>query len=312
MRIVFFGAPESALPSLEGLLRAGHSIELVITQPDRPSGRGKHVVPCPVKRFASEKKIAVFQPERIRHDSLALETINSARPDVNVVVAYGQILPRSIIDLPPYRSVNVHFSLLPKYRGASPVQWAILTGEQKTGVTIFVLNEKMDEGDILAQEETDIRPHEKAFELEIRLAERGAALLVQTLSKIGRTTPVPQNHALATYAPKLRKEDGKVDWTKTAEYIGRQVRAFSPWPSAFTFAGTTRIKIIGGDPLPLPEKKDSAHPGGVITVRKEGLEVGCGGGTVYLIARLQPEGKKEMEAYAFSLGSKIKIGDVLR
>jgi len=312
MRIVFFGAPKSALPSLEGLLRADHSIELVITQPDRPSGRGKHLVPCPVKRFASGKKIPVFQPEKIRHDALALETINSARPDINVVVAYGQILPRSIIDLPPHRSVNVHFSLLPKYRGASPVQWAILNGEQKTGLTIFVLNEKMDEGDILAQEDMDIRPREKAFELESRLAERGAALLVRTLREIDRTTPVPQNHALATYAPKLRKKDGQVDWTKTAELIGRQVRALSPWPSAFTFAGTTRIKIIEGEPLPLPEQRDSSHPGQVIAVRKEGFEVSCGSGTVFLIARLQPEGKKEMEAYAFSLGSKIKIGDVLR
>jgi len=312
MRIVFFGAPESALPSLEGLLRAGHSIELVITQPDRPSGRGKHLVPCPVKRFASQKEIPVFQPEKIRQDALALETINSARPDINVVVAYGQILPRSIIDLPPRHSVNVHFSLLPKYRGASPVQWAIFNGEQRTGVTIFLLNEKMDEGDILAQEEMDIRPREKAFELESRLAEGGAALLVQTLREIDRMTPVPQNHALATYAPKLRKKDGQVDWTKPAELIGRQVRAFSPWPSAFTFAGTTRIKIVEGETLPLPEKRGGGQPGTVIAVRKEGLEVGCGGGTVFLIARLQPEGKKEMEAYAFSLGSKTKIGDVLR
>ncbi len=311
MRIVFFGAPRSALPSLESLIEAGHSIELVVTQPDRPAGRGKRLAPCPVKTFALQRRLPVFDPEKIRRDESAPAKIGAARPEINVVVAYGQILPRSIIDLPPHRSINVHFSLLPKYRGASPVQWVVLNGEQKTGVTIFVLNEKMDEGDILAQEEAAILPNEKAFELEERLAQNGAALLIKTLSAIDKIKPVPQDPALASCAPKLRKEDGEIDWSRSADFIGRQVRAFSPWPSAFTFAAKTRIKIVEGAALAVHSLKRDARPGQVIGVGKEGLEISCGSESVFLIRLLQPEGKREMPAYAFSLGFRIKAGDVL-
>jgi methionyl-tRNA formyltransferase len=222
-------------------------------------------------------------------------------------VAYGQIIPASIIYLPQYNSINLHFSLLPKYRGASPVQWTLLRGENKTGITIFELNEKMDEGDILTQEEVDISPGENALELETRLAHKGAELLVRTISSIDKIKHVKQDHSQATLAPKVKKEDGRIDWTKDAPYIDRQVRAFNPWPSAFSFFKERRIKIYKGT-----EKGKSAEcssHGEILGIKKEGLEVCCGGQSVYLIQRIQPENKKEMDAYAFSLGTEMKVGD---
>lgn len=307
MKIVFFGSPVSALPTFKKLLETGHQIELVIAQPDKPRGRGKKLVLPPVKALAQELNIPCFQPPKIRKDPQAVQKIKNIKPDLIVVVAYGQIIPDSIIYLPRYNSTNLHFSLLPKYRGASPVQWAILNGEEKTGITIFQLNEKMDEGDILSQEEVKIFPGEKAFELEARLAEMGAALLVQTISQIDKIEPLKQNHAQATYALKLKKEDGRIDWTKDAIFIDRQVRAFNPWPSTFAFLDEKRIKIHEGK-----DKGKLSHlssPGKILAVSKEGIEVCCSGRTSYLIQRIQPENKKEIDAYAFSHGAAIKIGD---
>lgn len=307
MKIVFFGSPVSALPTFKKLLETGHQIELVIAQPDKPRGRGKKLVLPPVKALAQELNIPCFQPPKIRKDPQAVQKIKNIKPDLIVVVAYGQIIPDSIIYLPRYNSTNLHFSLLPKYRGASPVQWAILNGEEKTGITIFQLNEKMDEGDILSQEEVKIFPGEKAFELEARLAEMGAALLVRTISQIDKIEPLKQNHAQATYALKLKKEDGRIDWTKDAIFIDRQVRAFNPWPSTFAFLDEKRIKIHEGK-----DKGKLSHlssPGKILAVSKEGIEVCCSGRTSYLIQRIQPENKKEIDAYAFSHGAAIKIGD---
>jgi methionyl-tRNA formyltransferase len=307
MKIVFFGSPASALPTFKKLLEAGHHIEDVITQPDKPRGRGKKLFPPPVKALAQELNIPCFQPPKIRKDPLAVQKIINIKPDLIVVVAYGQIIPDSIIYLPRYNSINLHFSLLPKYRGASPVQWAILNGEEKTGITIFQLNKKMDEGDILSQEEVKIFPGEKAFELEARLAEMGAELLVRTISQIDKIEPLKQNHAQATYAPKLKKEDGRIDWKKEALFIDRKARAFYPWPSTFAFLDEKRIKIHEGK----VGRKLSQHllPGKILAVSKEGIEVCCGGRTTYLIQKIQPENKKEMDAYAFSHGAAIKIGD---
>jgi len=307
MRIVFFGSPALALPSLDKILKAGHQVPLIITQPDKPSGRGKKVSPCPIKKFAQGKNIPTYEPERIRKDELALEKIHQAGPEINVVVAYGQIIPASIIYFPLYKSINLHFSLLPKYRGASPVQWAILNGEKKTGITIFELNEKMDEGDLLAQKEVDIFPDENALDLENRLAEIGAELLLKTLSAIEKIKPVPQDHTQASYAPKLNKDNGRIDWTKEAGFIARQVRAFTPWPSAYTFFKEKRIIILKGKEV---ERKPVRFlPGKILTVQKEGIEVGCGNNTCYLISRLQPENKAAMDAYAFSLGTDIDPDD---
>jgi len=307
MRIVFFGSPASALPSLQKILEEGHQVELIITQPDKPSGRGGKLTPPPVKKFALEGKIDILQPEKIKKDTLAFEKIKSLAPDLIVVVAYGQIIPSSVIYLPKYHSINVHFSLLPKYRGASPVQWAILNGEIKTGLTIFELNEKMDEGDILVQEEVEILPGEKAFELESRLAEKGAKLLIKTISEIDRIKPVKQDHSQATYAPRLRKEDGRIDWRKDALFIERQVRAMTPWPSAYTFFKEKRIKIKEGTKLDL--KSESCSPGKIQALKKEGIEVCCGEGSIYLIERIQPENRSEMSAYAFSIGTRVKTGE---
>ncbi len=307
MRIVFFGSPASALPSLKKLLESNHSIEFIITQPDKPFGRGKKVSPPPVKKIALDQNIPVYQPEKIRKDARALEKIKKIQPDLNVVVAYGQIIPSSIIYLPKYNSINVHFSLLPKYRGASPVRWAILKGERKTGITIFELNEKMDEGDILTQEEFEILPDEGAVELEARLALKGAELLTETIAKIDEIKPRKQDHSIATYAPLIKKEDGRIDWINDALHVERQVRAFTPWPSVYTFLGEKRVKIHNGRKI--EDRIEPFSAGEILGVKKEGIEVCCGEGSVFLIESLQPENRNKMDAYAFSLGAKIKPGD---
>jgi methionyl-tRNA formyltransferase len=309
MRIVFFGSPRAALPSLERLLEAGHSIELVITQPDKPAGRGKASTPPPVKEAARRHGITVLQPEKIRKDPGVLGALGKIAPDIIVVVAYGQIIPSAIIDLPCYKSVNVHFSLLPQYRGAAPVQWAILKGEEKTGVTIFELNERMDEGDILSRLETAIGMRENARELEERLSRLGADLLVKTLETIDQVPHLPQDPTRATLAPRLHKDQGRIDWVKDAFSIDRMVRAFSPWPGAFTFLRGQRIIIHAGSPLtfPLP----AADPGRIVEVRREGPVVGCGGGSAFLIERLQREDRKELAAADFLRGTKVGTGDCL-
>ena len=309
MKIVFFGSPVLALPSLKKLLETDHSIDLIITQPDRPSGRGKKLMPCPVKKTALDLNIPYYQPLKIRKDEIALDKIKEIEPDLNVVVAYGQIIPSSIIYLPRYNSLNVHFSLLPKYRGASPVQKALLDGEAKTGITIFELNEKMDEGDILVQEEVNIFPDENAADLEARLAQKGADLLIKAIAQIDKLKHRKQDHSQATYAPKIRKEDGKIDWTKNSLYIERRVRAFTPWPSAYAFLKDIRIKIHKGRKIE-KEAPPGSSAGEISGIKKEGIEVCCGEGSIYLIESLQPENRKRMDAYAFSLGAEIKPGDI--
>ena len=305
MRVVFFGSPEAALPSLARILRDGHAVELVITQPDKPAGRGRAVQACPVKIFAESRGLPVHQPDRIRKDPRSLELLQAIQPDIAVVAAFGQIMPASIIYLPRWHTVNVHFSLLPKFRGASPVAWAILAGEKRTGVTIFELNEKMDEGDVLLWEEMDIREGETAGELEARLAEAGAGLISETLSRRESMTLIPQDHAAATLAPKLKKEDGLIRWTEPAGVIDRKVRAFTPWPSAFTALGGTRLQLTRGRPLDGPAVAEP--PGRVLSAGKEGLRVSCGQGTVYLVERLKPENKREMSAADFCRGAQAKI-----
>jgi methionyl-tRNA formyltransferase len=309
MRIVFFGSPRAALPSLERLLETGHSISLVVTQPDRPAGRGKEPTPPPVKETALRRGIPVLQPEKIRKDAGALTAIRQVEPEISVVVAYGQIIPAAIINLPRYHSINVHFSLLPRYRGAAPVQWAILNGEPKTGVTLFELNEKMDEGDILSQMETDIGPRENTRDLEDRLSRLGADLLIRTLEKIDRLPHLPQDQTLASLAPRLHKDQGRIDWRSDTRCIDRLVRAFYPWPGAFTFFRGQRLIVRAGSPLLIPAP--ASEPGRVVEVRREGVVVGCGGGTFYLIERLQRENKKEMAAADFLHGTKMEIGDYL-
>ncbi len=309
MKIIFFGSPAVAVHSLKKILERGHDVELVITQPDKPAGRGKRISQSSVKLFAGEKNIEVFQPLKIRKDPQALQKMQKVNPDLNVVVAYGQIIPNPLIYFPKYNSINLHFSLLPKYRGASPVPWAIFNGEKRTGVTIFELNEKMDEGDILAMQEVEILPDEYAYELESRLAEIGAEILCQTIDQIGIVPHIKQDHSHATYAPLLKKEDGRIDWTKNAASVDRTVRAFTPWPSAFTYFGDKRIKVLRGRDQ--RDRISPCSPGEVLGVKKEGIEVSCGEKTVYLIEELQLEGKQSLNAYSFTLGARIKPGEKL-
>jgi methionyl-tRNA formyltransferase len=309
MRLIFFGSPGAALPSLAALLGAGHTVELVVTQPDRPSGRGRRLTASPVKRFALERSIPVLQPERIRKDQAAFETIRDVQADLHVVVAYGQIIPSSIIDLPRHHSINVHFSLLPRYRGACPVQWAVLNGDARTGVTIFRLNEKMDEGEVLSTTETDIRAGENAGDLEDRLARLGADLLLDTLARIDTIVPVPQDHEKATLAPKIRKEDGIIDWTGEAVRVDRQVRALTPRPSAYVLFKERRLILLKGTVLAGP--KNEGASGEVVAIRREGIDVRCGDQALYRIQRLQPENRGPMDAFSFSLNGRIRPLDVL-
>jgi len=306
MKVVFFGSPRAAIPSLIKILQEGHNVGLVVTQPDRRSGRGKKLGPPPIKTLALEHRIPLIQPQNIRKDPAVLDELKSTQPDINVVVAYGQIIPPAVIYFPPGNSINLHFSLLPRYRGASPVQWAILNGEKTTGLTVFTLNEKMDEGDILTQQKVDILSGESANRLEDRLAEKGAELLAATLNRIKEIEPRPQDHSRATYAPRIRKEDGLLDWSRGADFIERQIRAFTPWPSSYTYLGGKRIKILSG-------QYESAQnlpfqPGEIAKAEKSGIHVMCGDGNIFRIELLQPENKAKMSAYSFSLGANIQSG----
>lgn len=311
MKTVFFGSPAAALPSFQALLDAGHSVELVVTQPDKPAGRGRRLAPAAVKAFAAERGIPVIAPARIRTDEAAFERVRAARPDVNVVVAYGQIIPRAVHYFPRRHSLNVHFSLLPKYRGAAPVQWTVLNGDAESGVTVIELDDRMDEGDILAQDRVAVGPRETARELEARLAGLGAGLLVATLARIDTVARIKQNDALATLAPKVRKEDGRVSWAETAAVIDRKVLALADRPGVFTSFGGKRINLLRGRDLGPEGRTAEAPPGRILGIDRAGLSVMCGGGTAYLVEELQPEGKGVMAAHAFSLGTRIAPGDIL-
>jgi methionyl-tRNA formyltransferase len=306
MKIVFFGSPAAALPSLRKLIAAGHSVELVVTQPDRPAGRGRKLMPSEVKRFALVRQIPTIEPLKIRADESALERVRGAMPDVNVVVAYGQIIPNAVHAFPRHGSLNVHFSLLPKYRGAAPVQWAVLNGDTESGVTIIELNDRMDEGDILASERVPVGPRETARDLEERLAFIGAELLIGTLAGINSVVRVKQDDARATLAPKIKKEDGRIGWESNAVTVDRKVRALAERPGVFTFMRSKRINILRGRDLESSGK--AAAPGHILAVEKAGITVACGGGTAYLVEELQPEGKLPMSPYVFSLGTKINTG----
>lgn len=310
MRIVFFGSPAAALPSLTALLDAGHDIALVVTQPDKPAGRGRRLTPSAVKTLALERGLPVLEPVRIRTDAAAADRIRAAAGDVHVVVAYGQIIPHDVHFPPRYHSLNVHFSLLPKYRGAAPVQWTVLKGDAETGVTIIELNDRMDEGDVLAQERVLVEPRENASALEARLAVLGARLLISTLARIDAVPHIAQNEAQATLAPKIRKEDGRIAWTDTAPAIDRQVLALADRPGVFTLIKGRRVNVLKGRAAGFP-REGAATPGTAVSAGKTGLEVACGAGTAFLIEELQPEGRGAMSAYAFSLGARLDLGDVL-
>jgi methionyl-tRNA formyltransferase len=303
MKLVFLGTPAFAVPSLEGIAAAGYEIAAVFTQPDRPKGRGQKMAMPPVKESALRLGLDVFQPERVRRPE-AVEQLQAIAPEAMVVVGYGQIIPQSILDIPPLGIINVHASLLPKYRGAAPVQWAIARGETMTGVTTMRIDAGLDTGDMLLKWETRIEEEETAIALGERLAVAGAALLVRTIAQLSAIKPEPQDPSQSTLAPLLKREDGHVDWTRPSREILNRVRGFQPWPGCYGFRGTQRLhiwKAAGAD--------ISLHPGELRVVGRE-FFVGCGDGSIALL-EVQPEGKKRMPAEAFLNGNTIEAGEAL-
>ncbi|MBI2840256.1 MAG: methionyl-tRNA formyltransferase [Acidobacteria bacterium] len=310
MRVLFFGSPEAAIPTFRALVESRHEVLLVVTQPDKPAGRGLALKMPPVKTVAAERGLSVRQPGRVR-DPEFLSVVAGMRPDALVVVAYGQILPQALLDLPPMGSLNVHFSLLPKYRGAAPVQWAVYNGEKQTGITIMRMDAGLDTGPILAQRPVEIRAGEDAATLESRLAHIGAGLLVETLNRL-EAGPIPelaQDASSATYAPLLKKEHGRMDWTMPAQQIWRRQLAFARWPGVFFEAHGQRVRLLEGRPAAAPSA-DSAC-GAVLRVDKSGITVGCGEGEAYLVVGVQPTGKSRMDGRAFANGYRISPGVVL-
>jgi methionyl-tRNA formyltransferase len=309
VRIVFLGTPRAAVPSLESLLAAGHVVTLVVSQPDRPAGRSSRPVPPPVKECALLHGLPVVQPAKVRTDAF-LEAVTSTRPDVLTVVAYGRILPPRVLDAAPRGAVNVHFSLLPRYRGAAPVQWALARGEVVTGVTTQSMSEGLDEGDILLRREVPIEEGEHSPELQERLSIVGAALLVDTLSRLeaGEVTPTPQDPAHATYAPLLRKQDGDVDLALTAREVEGRVRGFDPWPGAWAHRGGQRLRIVRARARSATAPPD---PGRVLAFEEGALQVCCGGGTLLDVLAVQPEGRRTLTAREAVNGRVLRPGDRL-
>lgn len=305
MRIVFMGTPQAAVPSLERLVRDGHDIAAVWTQPDRPAGRGRKLTSPPCKEFAEEHGIPVHQPLRLK-TAEAAELFRSQNADLAVVVAYGRILPKSFLEAFPHGCINVHFSLLPKYRGAAPVNWAIVRGEDVTGVTTMQMDAGLDTGDILLQKETSIGKEETAVELMERLSHLGAELISDTLTSIDSITPTKQDDAHASLAPLMSKDDGRIDWEMTADEISRRVRGFQPFPRSYTKLEGSKITVWKCKAAS-PEGGDS-NPGIVLSANPEGIDVVCGAGTVLKITELQQEGKRRMTARDFLNGASVPPG----
>lgn len=306
MRIVFMGTPQAAVPTLRQCLDDGHEVVAVWTQPDRPSGRGNKITPSPVKEFALAHGLNVHQPARIKNDE-AKQLFASHDVDVAVVVAYGKILPDEFLRAPRRGCINVHFSLLPLYRGAAPANWAIINGEKETGVTTMFIEPALDTGPILLQSKTAIGDRETAPELMQRLAEIGAPLLGETLSKLNEITPRPQHDRDATFAPILKKEDGLIDWTQSAFAIERLVRGLQPWPNAYTSFNSKGLIIW--DAQPSLAVTANIAVGDVIVAQGDELVVQCGERTALRILEVQPEARKRLAARDFINGMHLKVGD---
>lgn len=325
MRVVFMGTPDFAVGALEALIEAGHQVTAVVTQPDKPKGRGKELQMTPVKVCAQKHGIPVFQPVKIKEPE-AVETLRSYQADIFVVAAFGQILPEEILSMPRYGCVNIHASLLPKYRGAGPIQWAIINGEKITGVTIMRMDKGLDTGDMLFKTEVEIAPRETADTLHDKLAEAGARLIVEALAKIeaGDVTPVKQNDADSCYAKMLNKSMGKIDWQMEAEKLDCLIRGLISWPGASAVYRGKTLKIWEEEAVSeqelmtwegLPGQREgtfagNAQPGTVIRVEKDAFFVQTGKGALKILA-VQPEGKKRMAVKDFLLGYPMKPGETL-
>ncbi len=315
MRLVFLGTPAFAVATLEAVVKAGHEVAAVLTQPDRPRGRGQYAAASPVKQAALALGLTVYQPERVRRPE-AVEYLRGMNSDAMVVVGYGQIIPQVAIDLAPLGIINVHASLLPKYRGAGPIQWAIVRGETRTGVTTMRIDAGLDTGDMLLKAETEIGPDETAVELGRRLALLGAGLLVETLERLleGRVVPEKQDDAQATLAPLLKKEDGAIDWSEAAPAIHNRVRGLQPWPGAqTTFRGvplhvwkTCNSATMG--PRADERVRPTLRPGQFVSLKPP--VVACGSGGLELV-EVQLEGRKRISAADFANGQRLTHNDIL-
>jgi len=300
------GTPQAAVPTLRQCVADGHEVVAVWTQPDRPSGRGNKVSFSPVKEFALSQGLSVFQPARIKNDE-AKQLFASHDADVAVVVAYGRILPDEFLRAPRRGCINVHFSLLPKYRGAAPANWAIVNGETETGVTTMFIEPTLDTGPILLQRKIEIGEAETAPELMGRLSEIGAELLSETLARLDELTPQPQNDSEATFAPILKKEDGVIDWSQTSTAIERRIRGLQPWPNAYTHLRSTRLTIWRAEPTQMGPRYSA--PGAVLHWFGDYLVVCCGENTTLTLIEVQPEGRKRMTARDLRNGMHLKVGD---
>ena len=304
MRIVFMGTPDFAEESLRALLEAGEDVTAVFTQPDKPRGRGMRESFSPVKALAVERGIPVYQPVTFK-DGAATELLRTLAPELLVVVAYGRILPQAFLDVAKYGSINVHGSLLPKYRGAAPIQWAVLNGDKTTGVSVQYMAAAMDAGDVIAARETEIGEFETAGELFDRLKTLGAELLAETVRKIasGSVIRVPQNEADATYTKMLHKEMCPIDWNKSPREIVKHICGLDPWPVATAELDGVSFRVFGAE---YTETRTALAPGKIISAGKSGIEVACGGGRSLRITEVQAAGKKRMSAAAFLLGHPMK------
>ena len=308
-RVVFMGTPEFAVPSLDALLDAGYEVVGAFTQPDRPSGRGHKLAACPVKQRALERGVPVYQFERVRGQK-GLDTMRALKPDVVVTAAFGQILSKKLLGVPVHGTVNVHASLLPKYRGAAPINWCILEGETVSGVTTMLTDPGIDTGDMLLTRQVEIGENETAGELTLRLSHVGAELLIETLAGYlkGEITPVKQDESQMSHQPMLDKEMGRIDWNRSAREIACQVRGLNPWPVAYTALEGKPLKIYQARPL---EGAAEAVPGQVVeSSAKKGLMVACGQGVLELI-EIQAPAAKRMQAKAYLRGKRIEPGTVL-
>ena len=311
MRIIFMGTPDFATGTLQALYDAGHKIVMAVTQPDKPAGRGKNLQSPPVKVLAKELGIPVYQPEKVRHPE-ALDTLRTQKADIMVVVAFGQILPKEVLDMTPYGCINVHASLLPAWRGAAPIQWSILAGDKVTGVTTMQMDEGLDTGDMLLQKEIAIEPDETGGSLFDKLAQDGAALCVETLAQLeaGTIKPVPQGKTTTPYAKMLDKKMGRIDWSKPAAEIERLIRGLSPWPGAYTFRGDKMLKIKKAALGSTPKEKKKISPGGIAA--EKGRLFVCTGGKGWIeITELQPAGKRSMTADEYLRGKPAQAGEAL-
>jgi methionyl-tRNA formyltransferase len=307
VRVVFLASGAFAIPSLEALVGAGHEVTALVTQPDRESGRGKALAPPRVKPVAERHGIQVLQLARVRAPE-AQALLRELRPELQVVVAFGQILPRAVIDIAPRGTVNVHASLLPRLRGAAPIQWAIANGDTETGVTTMQIDEGLDTGPLLLSRALPIGPQETAGELEPRLARLGGELLVETLAGLetGTLQPVPQDAGRATHAPLLTKQDGRVDWSLPAHAIACRARGFHPWPGAFTHHEGRLLKLLRVHEAAL--ERSALEPGLVSEVDPKGIAVACGAGTLLRLEEVQPESRRAMPAAAWAQGARLRPG----